>query len=78
MTQRPFSGTNFRWALLIAAFVTMMIISIYQYSWFLFAYAIQQQFHWSLSAIGMAFTIFNIATFSQPFSGLKSFSSFFF
>ncbi len=59
----------YRWAILFAAFVTMMIISIYQYSWFLFAYAIQEQFNWSLSAIGLAFTIFNIATFSQPFSG---------
>lgn len=55
--------------MLIAAFVTMMIISIYQYSWFLFAYAIEKQYHWSLAAIGLAFTIFNIATFSQPFSG---------
>ncbi len=59
----------YRWVLLSAAFVTMMIISIYQYSWFLFAYAIEKQYHWSLSAIGMAFTVFNIATFSQPFSG---------
>lgn len=61
--------TSFRWALLFAAFVTMTIISIYQYSWFLFAFAIQKQFNWTLSDVGMAFTIFNIATFSQPFSG---------
>ena len=47
-----------------------MIISIYQYSWFLFAYAIQRHLNWSLATIGLTFTIFTYtATFIQPFSG---------
>jgi OFA family oxalate/formate antiporter-like MFS transporter len=69
LLQDPLRHSGFRWTLLVTSFVIMMIISIYQYSWFLFAYAIQKQYGWSLSAVGMAFTIFNIATFSQPFSG---------
>ncbi len=63
-------ASRYRWALIIAAFVIMMIISIYQYSWFLFAYAIQKQLNWNLAAIGLTFTIFAYAaTFVQPFSG---------
>jgi len=66
--QRP--KAKFRWVLLSAAFVIMMIVSIYQYSWFLFAYAFQKQFNWSLSAIGLTFTVFTYAaTFIQPLSG---------
>jgi OFA family oxalate/formate antiporter-like MFS transporter len=54
----------------LGAFVTMMIISIYQYSWFLFAFAIQSQFEWDLATISLTFTIFTYtATFVQPFSG---------
>jgi OFA family oxalate/formate antiporter-like MFS transporter len=69
LAQDPFRHPSVRWALLVTSFLIMAIISIYQYSWFLFAYALQKQYSWSLSAVGMAFTIFNIATFSQPFSG---------
>jgi OFA family oxalate/formate antiporter-like MFS transporter len=48
----------------------MMIISVYQYSWFLFSYAIQSQLHWDLATIGLTFTVFTYAaTFIQPFSG---------
>lgn len=48
----------------------MMVISIYQYSWFLFAYSLQKQFNWVLSTIGLTFTVFTYAaTFIQPFSG---------
>jgi OFA family oxalate/formate antiporter-like MFS transporter len=62
--------SNYRWLLISASFVIMMIISIYQYSWFLFAYAIQRHLNWSLAAIGLTFTIFAYsATFIQPFSG---------
>ena len=62
---------KYRWAILFAAFIIMMIISIYQYSWFLFAFAIQKQFNWALSTIGLTFTVFTYtATFIQPFSGL--------
>lgn len=65
-----FNHTGYRWALLFAAFVIMMIVSIYQYSWFLFAYAFQKQYGWSLATIGLTFTVFTYAaTFIQPFSG---------
>jgi MFS transporter, OFA family, oxalate/formate antiporter len=61
---------SYRWVLLSAAFVIMMVISIYQYSWFLFAFSLQKQFNWVLSTIGLTFTVFTYAaTFIQPFSG---------
>lgn len=63
-------ASKYRWVLLFAAFVIMAIISIYQYSWFLFGYAIQLHLGWDLAAIGLTFTIFAYAaTFIQPFSG---------
>jgi len=64
------SGSGYRWVLVSAAFVVMMVISIYQYSWFLFAYTLQQEFGWNLAAVGLTFTVFAYtATFIQPFSG---------
>jgi len=61
---------NYRWVVLCIAAIVMMIISIYQYSWFLFAFAIQKQFNWAISTIGLTFTVFTYAaTFIQPFSG---------
>ena len=61
---------GYRWRLLIAVFVIMMIISIYQYSWFLFAYSLRKLFQWSLPTVGLTFTVFTYtATFVQPFSG---------
>ncbi len=64
----PASG--YRWLVVFAALIIMMIISIYQYSWFLFAYAIQEQLGWNLATIGLTFTIFAYAaTFVQPVSG---------
>lgn len=60
-----------RWMLLISSFIVMMIISIYQYSWFLFAYALEMKLGWDLAMVGLAFTVFTYAaTFVQPFSGL--------
>ena len=70
MNQTDVTATGYRWGLITAAFVIMMVISIYQYSWFLFAYALQKQFDWALSTIGLTFTVFTYtATFIQPFSG---------
>ncbi len=70
MTEELGFEGKYRWGLIFAAFIIMMIISIYQYSWFLFAYAIQEQFGWDLATIGLAFTIFTYAaTFIQPLSG---------
>ena len=69
MQNQPIKN-GYRWRLILAAFVIMMLISIYQYSWFLFAYALQQQYAWNLATIGLTFTIFTYAaTFIQPFSG---------
>ena len=70
MTNHQPQTSTYRWWVLGAAFVVMMIISIYQYSWFLFAFAIQRQFGWDLASIGLTFTVFAYAaTFIQPFSG---------
>jgi OFA family oxalate/formate antiporter-like MFS transporter len=63
-------GVYKRSTVLLASFVIMAVISIYQYSWFLFAYAIESEWNWDLGVIGLAFTIFTYAaTFVQPFSG---------
>jgi len=49
----------------------MMIISIYQYSWSLFAYSLNDELNWTLPEIGLIFSIFAYtATFIQPFSGI--------
>jgi OFA family oxalate/formate antiporter-like MFS transporter len=70
MAQNDVITSRYRWGLILSAFVIMMVISIYQYSWFLFAYALQKQYHWNLSTIGLTFTVFTYAaTFIQPFSG---------
>jgi len=70
MEQNRSTASGYRWGLLSAAFVIMMVISIYQYSWFLFAFSLQKQFNWVLSTIGLTFTVFTYAaTFIQPFSG---------
>jgi len=66
--QMPLS--RYRWFIILASFIVMMIISIYQYSWFLFSYAIQRELHWDLATVGLTFTVFAYAaTFVQPFSG---------
>jgi len=70
MSDFPTSASNVRWLVIASAFVIMMIISIYQYSWFLFAFTIEKQFSWNAAVIGMTFTVFAYtATFIQPFSG---------
>jgi OFA family oxalate/formate antiporter-like MFS transporter len=70
MADKDLLKGRYRWGLILSAFIIMMIISIYQYSWFLFAYAIKEKFGWDLATIGLTFTIFTYtATFIQPFSG---------
>ncbi len=70
MNAHPGQASWHRWIVIFGAFVTMMIISIYQYSWFLFAFAIQSQLKWDLATISLTFTVFTYtATFIQPFSG---------
>ena len=60
---------RYRWFIISLAILLNMTISIYQYSWSLFANNIQEEFGWSLPAISLTFTIFQLANFSQPFSG---------
>jgi OFA family oxalate/formate antiporter-like MFS transporter len=48
----------------------MMIIGIYQYSWFLFAFKIQNDLGWGLASLGLVYTIFHYtSTLVMPFSG---------
>lgn len=57
--------------LLGAAFCVMMVISIYQYSWFLFSDRIQRDLGWSQASVGLIYTIFHYtSTIILPFSGL--------
>jgi OFA family oxalate/formate antiporter-like MFS transporter len=59
-----------RWFLLGAAFCVMMVISIYQYSWFLFADHIQRELGWNMASLGLIYTIFHYtSTMVLPFSG---------
>ena len=61
---------RFRKLLLGLTILVMMIISIYQYSWSLFAFAISKDLKWDLATMGLAFTVFAYAaTFIQPLSG---------
>jgi len=47
--------SKYRWFVIFSSFIIMMIIIIYQYSWFLFAFAIEKQFNWNAATIGMTF-----------------------
>ncbi|MBU4563146.1 MAG: OFA family MFS transporter [Desulfarculus sp.] len=61
----------YRWVLMGAAVCVKMVISIYQYSWFLFAFTITRQEGWSLEQVGLTFTVLILAaTLVQPFSGI--------
>jgi len=61
---------KYRWFVISIGLFVMMVISIYQYSWSLFAYSLAQEFKWDLATIGLTFTVFAYtATFIQPFSG---------
>ena len=60
---------RYRWFIISLAIIITMTISIYQYSWSLFAYSIRKELDWSLAGISLAFTIFQLANFSQPFAG---------
>ncbi len=48
----------------------MMVISIYQYSWSLFAAGLNVELKWEMTVIQLTFVLFTYAaTFVQPFSG---------
>ncbi|MGC9186925.1 MAG: MFS transporter [Fervidicoccaceae archaeon] len=62
--------TKQRWVILVGAIIVMMFISIYQYSWSLFASGIKSDLKWEMTTIQVAFTLYTYAaTFIQPFSG---------
>lgn len=59
-----------KWVIVLSSMAVMMVISIYQYSWSLYAYAISNDLRWTLTTVSLAFTIYVYAsTFIQPFSG---------
>lgn len=58
------------WFVLACATCCMVIISIYQYSWSLYAYGLISELGWSTIETSTAFTIFAyLSTFIQPVSG---------
>jgi len=62
--------TRQRWVILTGALIVMMFISIYQYSWTLFASGLKSDMKWAMTTIQLAYTIYGYAvTFVQPFSG---------
>lgn len=70
MSSLQASYSRARWLLLGAAFSVMMVISIYQYSWFLFSDRIQRDLGWTLASLGLIYTIFHYtSTLILPFSG---------
>ena len=60
---------RYRWFIISLAILLNMIVSIYQYSWSLFANNIEEELGWSLAAVSLTYTIFQLTNFSQPFSG---------
>jgi OFA family oxalate/formate antiporter-like MFS transporter len=62
--------SKYRWIFVLIGVWVMMVISIYQYSWSLFAFSITKELHWDLATVSLTFTIFNVATFLQPFTGM--------
>jgi len=63
------SHLRYRWFILSLAILLNMTVSIYQYSWSLFAHNLREELGWSLAAISLTFTIFQLTNFSQPFTG---------
>lgn len=48
----------------------MMVIGIYQYSWFLFSFRIHQDLHWDAATLGLVYTVYHYtSTLVMPFSG---------
>jgi len=64
------SDHRFRWVYIGIGVWVMMVVSIYQYSWSLFAFSITKEMGWDLATVSFTFTIFNVATFLQPFTGM--------
>jgi OFA family oxalate/formate antiporter-like MFS transporter len=59
-----------RWVRLAAAVAVMMVIGIYQYSWFLFSFRLHQDLHWDPATLGLVYTVYHYtSTLVMPFSG---------
>ena len=59
-----------RWGQLVFGVLCMVMIANLQYGWTLFVNPIDQKFHWGLTAIQVAFTIFVVTeTWLVPFEG---------
>jgi OFA family oxalate/formate antiporter-like MFS transporter len=67
--QDPNRNLHYRWFILGLAMVLNMTVSIYQYSWSLFAHNLREELGWGLAAVSLTFTIFQLTNFSQPFTG---------
>lgn len=66
----PVVQSKQRWVLLAGGIIVMMFISIYQYSWSVFASGLNTDFKWAMTTIQVAYTLYTYAaTFVQPFSG---------
>ncbi|HSR13099.1 MAG TPA: OFA family MFS transporter [Thermodesulfobacteriota bacterium] len=68
MQDQPDCGS--RWKYVLIGVWVMMVVSIYQYSWSLFAFSLSRELNWSVATVSLTFTIFNVATFLQPFTGI--------
>lgn len=67
------SDNKRRWILVTIALSVKIVISISQYSWFLFAFSIHRELGWDISVAGLTFSFFVFAaTFVQPFSGIRA------
>ena len=66
----PFRG-YYRRVLIGSALGVKMVISIYQYSWFIFAFSLNLEQGWSPAQLGLIYTVLLFAvTLVQPFSGM--------
>ncbi len=64
------SGISNRWVQLVVGIVGMVMIANLQYGWTLFVIPITEKFHWTRTALQVAFTIFVLTeTWLVPFEG---------
>jgi OFA family oxalate/formate antiporter-like MFS transporter len=69
-TAPAIQGSLFRWGQLLMGVVCMALIANLQYGWTLFVNPIEAKFHWGLSSIQLAFSIFVLVeTWLVPVEG---------
>lgn len=72
MSATPTGGTGLRnrWVQLVLGIICMVMIANLQYGWTLFVTPISDKFHWTKTAIQVAFTLFVLTeTWLVPFEG---------